>query len=126
MKTRWKWLIIGYLLTLAITSIWLAYNAMFERSYVMLSFQDSIFLFVYYALPIPNFLHIISMSIGYYFGWVKEKESKGKKDKLKLQLKEELDELSLTEIEDKIQKWKEKGYSVDEIEEMVEEYKLLK
>ena len=102
MKTRWKWLIIGYLLTLAITSIWLAYNAMFESSYELLSFQDRIFLFIYYALPLPNFFHVISMSIGCYLGWKKENKE---------------NTLRLPKLKRKIRAWKKEGYNVKELEE---------
>lgn len=60
--------------------------------------------------------------------WIFVKQHKRKKKiyKLKLQLNEELENMSLTEIEDKIQKWKEKGYTVDEIDKMIYEYKILR
>lgn len=60
--------------------------------------------------------------------WIFVKQHKRKKKiyKLNLQIDEELENMSLTEIEDKIQKWKEKGYKIDEIDKMIYEYKLLR
>ena len=67
-----------------------------------------------------------------YEWWLNKSKIKQKENR-KLD-KQQLDEIkqllrehkSITKIKKKIQGWKQEGYSVDELEEMVEEYKLLK
>ncbi len=98
MRLRWKYLLNGYIISMI--SVYVLF--IFISVFVEIPPTELIgFLFLFGLIPfIP---HIPLMAIGYYFGWRKE----GK-------------DVSSSQIKDKIQKWKDEGYDVSELEERIQ------
>lgn len=78
------------------------------------------------TLMIVVFIPLFAMALLYEW-WLKKSKIKQKENrKLEQQQVDEIKQLlrehkSMTEIKKKIQGWKDKGYIVDELEEMLEE-----
>jgi len=74
-------------------------------------------------LLLISFTIMISFPIiGYFIGFKKEREGNIKLENKQLaEIKQLLIERkSLTEVEEKIRKWKQEGYNVSELEKMIE------
>jgi hypothetical protein len=85
---------------------------------------DIILISILFSLT-PLFPHLIIMPIGYYIGL--KMDSIGKKNLGQQQLDEIRilfrEHKNLSEIKEKIQKWKSEGYDVSELEKLLEEVK---
>lgn len=100
MRLRWKYLLNGYIISMISVYVLFIFISVFVE---MPPIELIGFLFVYGLIPfIP---HIPLMAIGYFFG-----------------LRTEGKEMSSSQIKDKIQKWKDEGYDVSELEERIQSF----
>jgi len=103
MKSRWKYLLYSYIISVVIAIP--IYSAAISDTTT--SFDISYVVAGIILIFLPFIPHLIIMPIGFFIGYSKEKKEPN------------VNELTIK----KVQKWKDEGYNVEELEKMIEKLK---
>jgi len=102
MKLRWKYCLYGYIISIISVYVLFIFTSIFIETPPI----DIVGVLVVFPL-FPFIPHLIIMPIGFFIGCSKEKKEPN------------VNELTIK----KIQKWKDEGYNVEELEKMIEKLK---
>ena len=131
---KWKGVIVGYITTLIIYYIFAVLLFIVANySFYGLSVDPPllpVLIVLVGFVPGLNFFHLISIPIGYFFGWRKDlkelNEMKGEEKNSKKNQNLNGERKRLSKIKYKIRKWKKEGYQVDELKQKVDNLEIPK